>query len=333
MSYNHPVVQMTGNLDLTLTINHGYDRARPIEIGDINVEGIDLDITHVPPGELFTQLAAHPRAYEITEQSLSSHVLWTSKDENPFVGIPVFPSRFFRHNCIYVHEDADINEPADLKGKTVGGFITYQETAVVMMRGMLDDEYGVSPSDVEWVFQSEERIPFKYPDDVSITHTTGNDNVLEMIGTGELDALLSPVMPPAFGDTVERLFENFKQVEMDYFDRTNVFPIMHIIAVREDLIEENPWIATSLWDAFTEAKEKTMNRLYDTGGLAATLPWLLDHIEETREVLGDDYWPYGFQNQVNYDTLNTICRYSYEHGLSERRVEPEELFLDEFLAK
>jgi len=322
---------MTVNLELT--INHGYDRVRPIETGQVAVEGIDLDITHVPPGELFTQIAAHPNAYEVTEQSFSSHVLWTSKNENPYVGIPVFPSRFFRHNGIYVHEDADIEEPQDLRGKTVGGFITYQETAVVMMRGMLDDEYGVEPSEVDWVFQSEERIPFEYPDDVDITHTEGNDNVLEMIGTGELDALLSPVMPPAYGDTVERLFENFKEVEQEYFRRTGVFPIMHLIAVRRDIIDDHPWVATSLWDAFVEAKEKAMDRVYDTGGLAATLPWLLDHVEETRDVLGEDYWPYGFQNEVNYETIDTLCRYSYEHGVSERRVQPEELFLDEFLAK
>ena len=324
---------MANDVNLTLTINHGYDRTRPIETGDVPVEGINLDITHVPPGELFTQIAANPHAYEVTEQSFSSHVLWTSKDENPFVGIPIFPSRFFRHNCIYVHEDAGIEEPRDLVGKTVGGFITYQETAVVMMRGMLDDEYDIAPSDVEWVFQSEERIPFEYPNDIDITQTTDNNSVLEMIGTGELDALLSPVMPPAFGDTVERLFDDFKAVEMDYFERTGVFPIMHLIAVRRDIIEENPWVATSLWEAFNEAKEKTMDRLYDTGGLATTLPWLLDHIEETREVLGDDYWPYGFQDDVNYRTIDTLCRYSYEHGISERRVDPEELFLDEFLAK
>ena len=320
-------------VDLSLTINHGYDRVRPIETGDVKVEGIDLDITHVPPGELFTQIPQHPQAYDVTEQSFSSHVLWTSKDENPYVGIPVFPSRFFRHNGIYVNEDADIDEPADLRGKKVGIFITWQETAVVMMRGMLDEEYDVAPEDVQWILQSEERIPFEYPEGVDISHVTGNDSVLKMIGTGELDALLSPVMPPDFGDGVRRLFPNFKEVEQDYFQRTGVFPIMHLIVVRRDLIEENPWIATSLWDAFVEAKGKAMDRLYDTGGLAATLPWLLDHIEETREILGEDYWPYGFQNDVNYETIDTLCRYSYQHGVSQRRVQPEELFLDEFMAK
>jgi 4,5-dihydroxyphthalate decarboxylase len=321
------------SVDLTLTVNHGYDRVRPIETGDVPIEGIDLDIVHVPPGELFTQIAVNPRSYEVTEQSFSTHTLWTSKNENPYVGIPVFPSRFFRHNGIYIPEGSDIEEPADLKGKTVGAFITYQETAVVMMRGMLDDEYDVLPSEIEWVLQSEERIPFEYPEDVDISIVGPDENVLEMIGTGDLDALLSPVMPPAYGDGVKRLFEDFKRIEQEYVRETNVFPIMHLIAIRRDLYEENPWIATSLWDAFSEAKEKTMDRLYDTGGLAATLPWLLDHIEETREVLGEDYWPYGFQNETNYRTIDTLCRYSYKHGLSERRVQPEELFVEEFLAK
>lgn len=321
------------SIDLRLTINHGYDRVRPIETGDVSVEGIDLEITHVPPGELFTQIPEQPNAYEVTEQSFSSHVLWTSKDENPFVGIPVFPSRFFRHNGIYVNDQSDIQEPADLKGKDVGIFITWQETAVVMMRGMLDEEYDVAPADVNWILQSEERIPFDYPEGVDISHVEGNDSVLRMIGTGELDALLSPVMPPAFGDGVSRLFPDFKTVEQDYFERTGVHPIMHLIVVRRDIIEDYPWVATSLWDAFVEAKEKAMDRLYDTGGLAATLPWLLHHIEETRDILGEDYWPYGFQDEVNYRTIDTLCRYSYEHGVSQRRVQPEELVLDEFLAK
>ena len=326
-----PLSQMA--VDLTLTINHGYDRVRPIETGEVSVEGVNLDFAHVPPGPLFTQIAEHPDAYEVTEQSLSTHVLWTAKEENPFIGIPVFPSRFFRHSGIYLPEDSGIEHPTDLVGKTVGAFITYQETAVVMMRGMLEDEYGVAPSDVSWVLQSKERVPFDYPDDVDVTVTEPAQSVLRMIETGELDALLSPRAPAALGDGVKRLFEDYKDIEQAYFRDTGVFPIMHLICIHRDVYEEQPWIATSLWDAFVEAKEKSIARLTGGGGLSATLPWLYDHVEETRTVLGEDYWPYGFRNEINQKTLDTICRYSYEHGLSGRRVQPHELFAEEFTAR
>ena len=316
------------SVDLTLTIND-YDRIRPLETGDVEVEGVDLDILNVTPGELFWQIANHPDQYILTEQSLSTHVLWTSKGDNPYVGIPAFPSRFFRHSGIFLPADSDIEAPQDLAGKTVGGWPEYQTTAVTMIRGMLEHEYDVAPTDMTWLTERREKRPVDLPSDLDLTVIPEHENLYAMLETGEIDALFSPVLPDSLGDTVKRLFPDFKQAEMDYYEKTNIYPIMHLVCLRREVHEEHPWIAMNLYQAMTRAKNQVMEALYDTGGAKVTLPWITHHIEETREVLGDDYWPYGFRE--NYDTLEGICQFSYEHGLSDRRVEPEELFLDDFI--
>jgi 4,5-dihydroxyphthalate decarboxylase len=316
------------SVDLTLTINE-YDRIQPIVDGDVQVEGVDLDILNVTPGELFWQLAHHPDQYVLTEQSLSTHVLWTSKGDNPYVGIPAFPSRFFRHSGVFLPAGSDIEEPADLKGKTVGGWPEYQTTAVTMIRGMLDHEYDVAPTDMTWYTEREEKRPLELPSDLDLSVIPPEKSLYTMLENGEIDAMFSPVLPQSLGDKVKRLWPDFKHVEMEYYEQTNVYPIMHLICLHREVHEQHPWIAMNLYQAMTKAKNMAMDRLYDTGGAKVTLPWITHHIEETREVLGDDYWPYGYQD--NYDTLDAVCQFSYEHGLSDRRVDPSELFLDDFI--
>jgi 4,5-dihydroxyphthalate decarboxylase len=314
-------------LDLTFAIGN-YDRVRPLRTGKIDPEGLDLTLVDRPPGELFKQVAEHQQ-FELTEMSLSTFTLWTSMGECPYIGIPAFPSRFFRHSAIYVNDDAEIEEPQDLQGKTVGVLPEYQITAATFARGMLQHEYGVHPEDVTWYAGREEKIPVSLTEGLD-KHVVDPDEDLEaMLEHGEIDALVSTLIPEALGDGVSRLFPDFKAREKAYYDKTGIFPIMHTVVVRKDIYQEYPWVTHQVYEAMQEAKELAVRRLYNTDALHATLPWLIDHVEEAREAFGEDYWQYGFE--PNRDVLEALTTYSFEQGLSRRKVEPEELFVDELL--
>ena len=314
-------------LDLTFAIGD-YDRVRPLRTGDVDPEGLDLTLVDRPPGELFKQVAEHQQ-FELTEMSLSTFTLWTSMGDCPYIGIPVFPSRFFRHSALYVNDDAGIDEPDDLKGKTVGVLPEYQITAATFARGMLQHQYGVHPEDVTWMAGREEKIPVELTEGLE-KRVAGPDRDLEaMLETGEIDALLSTLIPESLGDGVSRLFPDFKEREKEYYAETGIFPIMHTVVVRKDVYEAHPWVVNQVYEAMEEAKNLEMRRLYNTDALHATLPWLIDHVEESREAFGEDYWQYGFE--PNEHVVEALTQYSYEQGLSRRKVDPEELFVDELL--
>ena len=313
-------------LDLTMAIGD-YDRVRPLRTGEVTPEGVDLTLVDRPPGELFKQVVEH-RQFELTELSLSTYTLWTARGDCPYVGIPVFPSRFFRHSAIYVNSDAGIDEPADLRGKKVGVLPEYQITAATTVRGMLADEYDVDPEEMTWYAAREEKLPVDL-DGVDRRVIPRDANLEAMLEAGEVDALVSTLIPEALGDGVERLFPDFKAREREYYERTGIFPIMHALVVREDVYEANPWVVNSVYEAMVEAKDRAVARLYDTDALRVSLPWLVDHIEETRGALGDDFWPYGFV--PNRAAIDLLTRYSHEQGLSPRKVDPEELFVDDLL--
>jgi len=314
--------------ELTLTIGD-YDRVRPLETGEVTPEGIDLTIAHDRPGDIFQQVAGvgTDREFEMTEMSLSTLTVWRSRGNCPYVAIPAFPSRYFRHGMIYVNGEAEIDDPEDLRGTRVGIYTEYQMTMATTVRGMLQDEYGVRPADVEWFTARDEKIPIDLPSGVEKRVIDEGEDLHEMLEAGDLDALVSTQIPDALGGTVRRLFPEFKRVEREYYERTNVFPIMHTVVIHEDVLRESPAVARSMYDALEEAKDLTMERLYDGGIHRITLPWTLDHVEEARRVFGPDYWPYGFR--ANREELDALTRYSYEQGLSDRRVQPEELFVEE----
>ncbi len=316
---------------LTLACND-YDRTRPLIDGRIKPEGIDLSISVLKPRDLFPRMLDR-QEFDISELSLGSYASLVARGSCPFVAIPVPISRVFRHSCIYVRNGAAIRSPRDLKGKRVGTS-QYGATAVVMIRGMLQDEYGVRPSDLNWIIGGlttpveKSLIPLDLPDNVAIEFASGGRTLEGVFAAGELDALFSIYIPRLFreGSTgIGRLFPDFKSVEQDYFRRTGIFPIMHIIAIRRDIHDLHPWVARRLYAAFCEARDLAMETLYDTDALIATLPWLIDHIEESRRVLGPEYWPYGIE--PNRPALQALCRYIHEQGLAPRRVTPDELFV------
>lgn len=322
---------MDAKLRLTLACGD-YDRARPLTDGSLAPEGIELSWVCLHPRQLFDRML-RSQEYDVAEFSLAYHTILTARGTNPFVAIPVMLSRVFRHSCLYVNADAGIERPEDLKGKRVG-VPDYAQTAGVFVRGMLQDDYGVRPEDVRWYSRAPRGlpqgtlVPVRLPDRVRLEALPGDRELDELLEAGELDAVVTTYRPEPFrrgSPKVRRLFPNFKQVERDYYLRTRIFPIMHLVVVRRDLYERHPWVAASLYDAFARAKEQALSQLSDTETLKVSLPWLIDHVEESRSVFGPDLWPYGIE--PNRPTLEAFARYVVEQGLAEREVPIEELFV------
>jgi 4,5-dihydroxyphthalate decarboxylase len=308
-----------------------YDRTRPLIDGRVRPDGIDLDIQVLRPRQTFQRML-DDREFHASELSLASYVALKGRGECPFVAIPVAVSKIFRHSCIYVRTGAGIEKPEDLKGKRVGTS-QYSSTALVFMRGMLQHDYGVLASDMHWfmgglnTFVEQPLIPLNLPKDVRLDFLTTSKTLEGMFKAGELDALLSIYIPKLFLEHdpgISRMFPNFKEVEQAYYRRTKIFPIMHTVVVREDVHREHPWVAASLYDAFRQARDIAVEGLYDTDALRLALPFLLDHVEETWRVFGEDFWSYGLE--ANRPTLAAIGRYVHEQGLSPRVVEADELF-------
>lgn len=322
------------NLKLTLAC-WDYDRTRPLIDGRVKPEGMDLDIQLLRPRQTFQRML-DDQEFHASELSLASYTALKGRGACPFVAIPVALSKIFRHSCIYVRTDVGIEKPEDLKGKRVGTS-QYSSTALVFMRGMLQHEYGVRDSDMHWhmgglnTFTEQPLIPLNLPERVKLDFLSGGQTLERMFEAGDLDALLSIYIPQLFlngSPRITRLFPNFKHVEQDYYRRTGIFPIMHTIVVREDVYREHPWVAKSLYRAFSEAKDIAVNGLYDTDALHLALPWLLDHVEEAWRVFGKDFWAYGLE--PNRATFTAIGHYVHEQGLSPRVVSADELFPAEF---
>jgi 4,5-dihydroxyphthalate decarboxylase len=308
-----------------------YDRTRPLIDGRVEPEGVDLDVKLLRPRETFQRML-DDQEFHVSELSLASYTALKGRGNCPFVAIPVALSKIFRHSCIYVRTDSGITKPEDLKGKRVGTS-QYSSTALVFMRGMLQHDYGVKGSDLHWfmgglnTFTEKPLIPLNLPKDIRLEMLTAGKTLEGMFEAGELDALLSIYIPQMFlkgSPRIARLFPNYKAVEQDYYRRTGIFPIMHTIVVREDVHREHPWVARSLYKAFSEAKHLAVDGLYDTDALHLALPWLLDHVEENWRVFGKDFWAYGLE--PNRATFTAIGQYVHEQGLSPRPVKADELF-------
>ena len=313
-----------------------YDRTRALMDGSVQPDGIDLNYLNMPVEETFFRMLRH-QEFDAAEMSLSSYSVSLSRSERPFVAIPIFPSRFFRHSCIYVNAGAGIREPKDLIGKRVGN-PEYQMTAPVWIRGILSDHYSVPIDSVTYCTGGEEepgrseKLKLDLPENIRVEPIGPTQTLSQMLFEGEIDALYTARMPSSFlkgGGRVKRLFENYVDVERQYFRDTGIFPIMHTVAIRREVYEANRWLAQSLCKAFVEAQRRTYDDLQQTAALKTMLPWLTAHLEDARREMGDDYWPYGLER--NRKTLTTFLRYHHEQGLSKRLLTPDELFAPESL--
>jgi 4,5-dihydroxyphthalate decarboxylase len=320
-------------LHLTLACNV-YDRTLPILTGRVVPDGVRLNAIASPIEETFWRQLRF-QEFDVSEMSLSAHAMLTSRGNSPWVGLPVFLSRVFRHSCIYVRRGAGIREPADLAGRRVG-VPEYHMTAGVYVRGLLQDEYGVDLDGVTWFTGGQDepgrRERVDLPPEVRV-HPIGPGRTLGgMLVEGEIDALVTARMPAVFlarDGRVERLFPDYPRVEEEYYRRTRIFPIMHLLVVRRSLAERHPWLPMSLYKAFRAAKEEVLREMYDINALRVSLPWVVPEMERTRAVFGDDWWPYGLE--PSRPTLEAFCRYMREQRLVARPLAPEELFAPQTL--
>lgn len=309
-----------------------YDRLNPLIDGRVGVEGIDLNFITLPVEETFYRQAKF-QEFDVSEMSLSTYVLMLNEEDPEYTAIPVFPSRYFRHQTMFVNTDSGISSPADLAGKKVG-VPEYQITATVWQRGIIEDEYGVKPSQISWrqggieEAGRVEKHDLDLPDDVEVQNIDSSETLNQQLLDGEIDALFCAHVPTAFydSDRVERLFPHYKSVEQEYFARTKIFPIMHVIVVRRSVLAQHPWVAASLYKAFEEARAVALADLQYRSSMMVMLPWLADHVDETVAALGENYWSYGLE--ANRHVLETFLRYSHRQGLSKRLFKPEELFAE-----
>jgi 4,5-dihydroxyphthalate decarboxylase len=283
--------------------------------------------------EIFWRMMKYEE-FDVSELSMGAFLTAAARGRRPFVAIPVFPSRTFRHRCIFINTASGIGRPEELRGKRMG-VPEYSMTAAVWLRGLFEHEYGIPPSEIHWIQAGEEqpgrkdRVDFEMPPGVRMD--SKNDRTLnEMIASGEIDAMMSPRMPTCFlegAPNVRRLFPNYRQAEMDYFAKTGLFPIMHVMVIRRAIYEKDPWVAQTLYKTFCEAKDLSMRELYDTNILRVSLPWTSAEYEDTRDLMTADYWPYGLTpNRMNLETLHD---YLYEQGLIKQRLNLDELFARE----
>lgn len=308
-----------------------YDRVKPLMDGTIKPEGIDIKPIISRPSETFFRMLRH-QEFDVSELSLSNYTMLRAEGDEKFIAIPVFPSRLFRHSCIFINKNAGINEPKDLTGKKIG-VPEYSMTAAVVARGLLLDEYGVKPDSIEWFsgtqdgLQRPSRIDFDLPESVVLHRMPIEQDMGPMLETGELDAIISPNAPMSLNSensSVRRLFSDYRESEKEYFERTGIFPIMHTVVFRREVYDANPWAALSLYEAFKKAKELAYAEMMETDALKITLPWVVAEMEETRRVMGHDFWPYGIES--NRLALSTLPKYLHEQNLIQRIPEIEELF-------
>lgn len=314
---------------LSLTLACGpYAHTAALADDTVRPEGIDLTFLPVAsPPEIFTRMLAN-EAFDACEMSLSHYFRHRPQGQFPFVALPVFPLRKFRHSFIVINARSGVRVPQDLNGRRVG-VMEYSQTAAVWIRGILQDEYGVMPETIHWFTGGVNRpghpqaLQFRPDSPVSIEYIGGDRTLNDMLVAGELDAVIGARLPESLGRAahVQRLFPEYRRVEQEYFRATRIFPIMHTVVMRESLYTQKPWIAESLYKAFVQAKRLAWEGMHDDGNTRLMLPWLAHDIEEMKALCGGDPWWYGVE--PNRHVLDTVARY-----LHRERFVPEPLDID-----
>ena len=315
-------------LPLTLAISE-YDHVADLVNGRVEAEGIDLTCLSLPIEEIFFRFLSY-REFDVSEISFAKYASLISQGDESLTSIPVFPMRIARHSSIYVRRDGPVRKPSDLAGRRVG-LPEWAQTAAVYSRGFLVHQYGLDLSSVEWIQAGvnqagrKEKVGLKLPPGIKLTPRP-DKSLSEMLVSGEIDAALTAHPPACFHDghpNVRRLFEDFMEVEKRYVQDTGIFPIMHTMAIRKELVKQNPWIAMNLLTAFEEAKRRSIDRALFVGS-CFPIPWGYELARQAQEMFGKDYWPYGIE--PNRTSLDAFLQYAYEQGVCHRRLAIEELF-------
>ena len=318
-------------LPITIT-TWDYDRVRALTDGRVTVEGCDVNYITMPVEECFERAFFHGE-FEVAEIGFSPFLIALSRGPTPYVAVPVFLSRMFRHSAVYIRTDRGIDGPADLRGKTIG-VPEYQMTAVMWFRGFLKDEFGIDTENINWVQAGLEnpgrrdKFPLNLPQGFPLV--SRNDvSLSQLLAAGEIDGVMSARTPSCYikgHPQVRRLFPDYRAAERDYYKKTGIYPIMHALGIRRDIYDNNRWLAASLFKAFLQAKRLADAEFTETTALKIGLPWVTAEYEATVAAMGPDYWSYGVE--PNRKTLATMARYSYEQGLAVREVAVDEMFAE-----
>jgi 4,5-dihydroxyphthalate decarboxylase len=323
-------------IDLRIA-GYPFEHIRGLMTGKVGVEGCDVEYQVGKIGDLNTHVFSGPRTLDVTEIGLIPYILAYANDEfRAYSLIPVFPLRMFRHRSIFVHSDREITYPADLKGKRVGT-PGYSSTSLTWIRGMLQDEYGVRPEDVEWIVSAQDSSAGDagkasaqenvFPEGLSISIGPEGKDESDLLIDGDVDALFHAAEPQAFieGDPkIRRLFTDVRHTEQDYYAKTGIFPIMHAVAIRNDLVEQYPWLPKSVFEAYSNSKALAYADMQQKWFLRS-LPWFAQELDATRALMGKNFFSYGAE--ANRKTLEALLRYADEQGLASRELKLEELFV------
>lgn len=328
----------TNSKDLELNFS-GYEvnRVKALVSGKVKIKGCSINFKKSSIGNINTNVFSGPQTYDFTEIGLHPFMLaYANNDFRDYILLPVFPVRIFRHKSIFIRNDRGIKKPEDLKGKTIGT-PGYSSTSLTWLRGIFQDEYGIKPTDVNWVISNKDssadaagkisKQEQVNPKNVSIKMGTAGLDESELLLTGEVDALFHAAEPQAYIDgnpLVERLFPDSKRIEQAYYKKTGIFPIMHAVAVRKSLLQQEPWLAKAIFEAYSKAKTADYKFMKKLGWVYESLPWYGQELESTNQLMGENFWPYGIE--PNRKALETLFRYSHEQGLSSRELTIEELF-------
>jgi len=319
---------------LSLTFACGfYDRTVALRTGDVRPEGIDLNYLPIEaPREIFDRMVGQ-QEFDVSELSASEYICLTSAGKSPFVAIPVFPSRAFRHSFIYINTKSGIRTPKDLEGKRVGVAL-YTQTAAIYIRGHLAQQYGVDLSTIHWVQGAVEQagthgkphaLPLLKP--VDLVQSDSPHSLGDLLATGEIDALIGSRRPLTLGThpDVARLFPDFRDVEREFYLQTKIFPIMHLVAIRKDIYEKNRWVANSLYKAFVEAKNFALERMHFSGAQSTMMPWHSAAVDEIDTIFGGDPWPYGIEE--NRPTLDAFMKMMVDQHFIPKALPIDDLFV------
>lgn len=329
--------------DLKLTVGvYRYEHTEPLFDGRVAIDGVDVTLDTSPLiSDVFHRMATGE--LDIAEYGLTYFLRSFDLADSPFLALPIFPNRNFRHSALFVNVDSGIERPEDLAGKTVGEFALYGSDPGVWLKGVLADEHGVTPEQMDWVIGGTDHpipsfdwIPQPVPDGVHVRHTDGDQTLGALLEAGEIDALLSVDVPQSLlnGSTrkIRRLFVDYETVERDYYRRTGIFPMMHVVAIRRALTEE-PGLVESVYQAFCRAKDIVQEHYRANAAkqhMAVITPWFSELFAENRALLGEDWWPYGVD--ANRTAVDTFLRYHHEQGLSQRLLTSEDIFVPTLLA-
>lgn len=317
---------------LELSFSMGdYDRTRAIVDGRVQVDGVAPICMLLSPEEMFFRAFRH-EDFDVSELSFASYCVTLARGDPHYIAVPVFLSRAFRHTSIYVRLDRGIDKPEDLAGKRIG-MAEYQQSANVWVRGILEQDFGVKPADIIWVQGGmdtpgrPEKLKLDLPEDIRIEPAPDGATLNQMLADGDIDGFIGPRWPRCFDEghpQVGRLFKDSIAAASDYYRRTGIFPIMHLLGVRRTLAERHPWLPAALVKAFSEARDAAVAALNDTSATKVTMPFVEDNLAVVKEMMGEDYWPYGVAD--NATALDAFCDMHYRQGLSARRLTVDELF-------